>query len=164
MVGNTIGATLGALFTSRTSPLLGDSRLRLADDELVHPWTPSDAPIPAEHPLGRNCSLGSLRVSPTLSQTMCLVANDWVSNSIKRHGSWRDCNMLLVEWEQAGRNPQNAARKLPDIFLDAGANIGACTLEMLLRTDARIVAFEPNPNNLCALRREHTELATHVLS
>ena len=31
--------------------------------------------------------------------------------------------------------------------LQVGANIGACTVELLLRTNASIVALEPSPTN-----------------
>ena len=37
------------------------------------------------------------------------------------------------------------------VYLDIGANIGACIMTMLLASDAFIVAFEPNPANLFRL-------------
>lgn len=40
---------------------------------------------------------------------------------------------------------------LPRVFLDIGANVGSCVLQMLLETNAIVLAFEPNPRNLLAL-------------
>ena len=84
---------------------------------------------------------------------MCLVQNDWVSTQISKVGSWRDCRLLVREWISHESNHSAAEQKLPDLFVDAGANIGACTMEVLLSTNARVVAFEPNPNNLYHLTR-----------
>lgn len=86
-------------------------------------------------------------------QPMCLVQNDWVSTQISKVGSWRDCRLLVREWISHESNHSAAEQKLPDLFVDAGANIGACTMEVLLSTNARVVAFEPNPNNLYHLTR-----------
>ena len=33
----------------------------------------------------------------------------------------------------------------PLLFVDAGANVGACTMHMLLATSAKVAAFEPGP-------------------
>ena len=46
--------------------------------------------------------------------------------------------MLIASYKG---NPAFAAR---GNFLEIGANIGACTLEMLHLTDARVVALEPS--------------------
>ena len=137
--------------------LFGDPRIQLAHAASITEWTPSDEPIPAAHPLNGSCSNGTLRwktsqrVSPTTHKRpelpMCLVHNDWVSNWIKSNGWWRDCNLIVVEWMRRKRAPPH------DVYVDVGANIGACVLEMLLKTTARIVAFEPNPNNLWHLTR-----------
>ena len=45
------------------------------------------------------------------------------------------------------------------IFVDIGANIGSCTLELLLTTDAHIVAFEPSATNLHYLTHTLTRAA-----
>lgn len=44
------------------------------------------------------------------------------------------------------------------IFLEVGANIGACTVEFLALTGAHVIAVEPNPINLFHLTRT---LTTH---
>jgi FkbM family methyltransferase len=85
---------------------------------------------------------------------MCLEhGGEWVSNHIIERGRWRDCNLLALEWKRSGYGAG-------DIFLDAGANIGACTMEMLLRTGARVIAFESNPSNLFHLTRSLKLAAT----
>ena len=100
---------------------------------------------------------------------MCLIEDDFVSSSIGRNGYWRDCKLLVDEWWKArGRSSSsdelNNKKRPPDVFVDAGANIGACTLEVLLSTDARVVAFEPNPNNLYHLTRSLSMLVEHNAS
>ena len=43
--------------------------------------------------------------------------------------------------------------KAPNYHLEIGAQHGACILEMLLETDAMILAFEPHPNNVYSIRK-----------
>jgi FkbM family methyltransferase len=69
--------------------------------------------------------------------------NDIVSNSVRHSHRWGDCNILPNHWRR------NAGDK--SIYVEIGANIGTCVLEMLLSTDAPIIAFEPNPRNFFAL-------------
>ena len=52
-------------------------------------------------------------------------------------------------------------------MLEIGANIGACTIELLVRTSARVIAFEPNPIALFHLTRNLQRAArqwSHVAS
>ena len=81
---------------------------------------------------------------------MCLVPNEHVSNTIRELGHFPDCEWLVKAW-RAHDDPRTRGQR--DTFVDAGANIGACSLEMLLRTDARVVAFEPSPVNRFYLTR-----------
>jgi len=39
------------------------------------------------------------------------------------------------------------------VYVEIGANIGSCVMEMLLSTNASIVAFEPHPRNLYNLKK-----------
>lgn len=39
------------------------------------------------------------------------------------------------------------------LYLDIGGNIGSCVMEMLLSTNASIVAFEPHPMNLYNVKK-----------
>ena len=43
---------------------------------------------------------------------------------------------------------QAVAARLGRCLLELGGNIGACTIEMLMRTSASLLVFEPNPQNL----------------
>ena len=81
---------------------------------------------------------------------MCLVPNEHVSNTIRELGHFPGCEWLVKVWRS---HDDPRARGQRDTFVDAGANIGACSLEMLLRTDARVVAFEPSPVNRFYLTR-----------
>lgn len=78
----------------------------------------------------------------TSSIAMCLRDySDTVSDSIRAHGRWSDCDVNEQLW--------NSLPGKGDIFVDIGANIGACTLPMLSHIDVNaVVAFEPNPSNL----------------
>lgn len=66
-------------------------------------------------------------------------------------------------WVRAGRRPEDPAINRPlagtrdegphGVLLEVGANVGACTVEILLRTRAKVVAFEPSDANLFFLTR-----------
>ena len=86
--------------------LFGDPHLRLSTAESIRPWTPTDDPIPAVHPLGKTCSSGSMRLKDLRwlkPQPMCLLKDDYISERIKDAGYWRDCGILVKEW--FGKNP-----------------------------------------------------------
>ena len=73
----------------------------------------------------------------SIQYKICLrKTNDVVSNVLKKKGYWPDC-IPLVRIYQSGRF---------DGFIDAGANIGACSLFMAAH-NISTVAFEPNPQN-----------------
>jgi len=74
------------------------------------------------------------------------TTRDLVSNQIRRKMRWGDCDPLPKLWED------NASAEMTkkQIYVEIGANIGSCVVEMLLSTNANIVAFEPHPmNQLC---------------
>ena len=74
---------------------------------------------------------------------MCVhSANDLVSNHIRQKGRWDDCDELTSLWE--------SSYEAGSIYMEIGANIGACIFQMLLTTNASILAFEPQTqNSLC---------------
>jgi hypothetical protein len=77
---------------------------------------------------------------------MCLRERDDVlSNSITSEGRWRECEALPELWRRDLRGPSNQSDA---VFVDIGANLGACTLQVLLTTNARAIVFEPNPASL----------------
>ena len=51
---------------------------------------------------------------------MCLIPNDFLSNSIKRNGNWKECDEIVKQ------------SKSSQIFVDIEANIGACTIQALV--------------------------------
>ncbi len=78
----------------------------------------------------------------------------YVSDSIRRDKRWMDCNVLpsLWNWSEEHILGADDSTCLP-VYLEIGANIGSCVMEMLLETNALILAFEPHPMNLYNLKR-----------
>lgn len=74
---------------------------------------------------------------------MCVMTEkDLISEAILEKGNWDDCNQLLLMWKKSlldhpSSNP---------VFVDIGANIGACSL-LMLAAGVRVIAFEPVPDN-----------------
>jgi FkbM family methyltransferase len=64
-----------------------------------------------------------------------------VSDVISNRGRWAECDGLSTLFS-------SFARRSDELIVDIGANIGACTLSLLLDTEARVIAFEPGPDNL----------------
>ena len=123
-------------------------------------WTPDMQPHPPAT-TNQTCRRGALKMCrdgsratgvqygqpcPKELHEMCLVPQEYISDTIVRTGHFPDCEWLVKAW-RSHDDPGTRGAPEPDTFVDAGANIGACSLEMLLRTDARVVAFEPSPVN-----------------
>ena len=70
---------------------------------------------------------------------------DYITSEIKKHKRWRDCDHLPRIWNETHKTERS-------IYVEIGANIGSCVMEMLLSTNANIVAFEPHPRNQYALQ------------
>eukprot|EP00316_Scyphosphaera_apsteinii_P009426 CAMPEP_0119321848 /NCGR_PEP_ID=MMETSP1333-20130426/56611_1 /TAXON_ID=418940 /ORGANISM="Scyphosphaera apsteinii, Strain RCC1455" /LENGTH=235 /DNA_ID=CAMNT_0007328925 /DNA_START=8 /DNA_END=713 /DNA_ORIENTATION=+ len=103
-------------------------------------------PIESSTPL-HSCKWAALRPPATAGLPMpanasiCLRLNDdLLCNAVLAHGHWPECADLPELYRRA--------RADGGIVVDAGANIGACTLHMLLTTDAHVLAFEPGADNL----------------
>ncbi len=87
---------------------------------------------------------------------MCIhIGKDTVSNEIEKTGKWRDCDILSTLWKSEKGNGE---------YVEIGANIGACMMEMIANTDAKITVFEPNPSNLFCLTSTKEGLPTDVRS
>ena len=80
---------------------------------------------------------------------MCVHDHDLVSNDIKWYKRWGDCNILPVLWNNRGHNANDESL----YYVEIGANIGSCLMEMLLSTNASIIAFEPHPMNLFNIKK-----------
>jgi len=76
--------------------------------------------------------------------SLCLrPEGDLLSDHVVREGRWFECDDLvpLLAIGALAAGPGAVA-------LDVGANLGACTMQLLLSTDAPVVAFEPGAANL----------------
>lgn len=89
-------------------------------------------------------------VQGTSEIEMCIHENDVVSQNINEKGRFIDCDELVNIWNKVAVDNNDDPNE-KNIFLDIGANIGACTMEMLVSTNAYIIAFEPTPINLSKL-------------
>jgi len=79
---------------------------------------------------------------------------DIVSGAIKRRKRWEDCNVLPTIWNSTAKSDHDKS----GVYVEIGANIGACVMEMLLGTDANIIAFEPHPMNLFNVKKSVSKL------
>jgi FkbM family methyltransferase len=89
---------------------------------------------------------------------------DDVSDAIAKTGRWYDCDALPDLWlelvpKAAEPPPRERSRGEKNYFLDLGAHIGACSLQMLLSTDAFVVSIEANPENFRRLRKTVSNLS-----
>ncbi len=117
-------------------------------------WLPYDPPWPgspsmrcAQSPKDQlRGAIGMLEPQP-----LCLAESpDIISDAIRQQGRWHDCGKFVRMWEHLDSLCDAHAE---GVLIEVGANVGACTLELLLRTNARVVAFEPSPTNLFYLTR-----------
>jgi len=118
-------------------------------------WRVDDEPLAAYEPGCRHGpfagGLSGLNLSdagePAVTAPMCLIRDmNFISDQINGTGRWHDCRTLVMAWRER-RPPPNSP------MIEVGGNIGACSLELLLRTDARLIIFEPSPKNLYYLTR-----------
>lgn len=96
---------------------------------------------------------------------MCLRSyNDAVSDHFRAAGYWHSCLDIAAAWPRLpdGSKSGKFAERLScgnqcekelgtktGIYVDIGANIGTCVMQMLARLDvSQVVAFEPSPANL----------------
>lgn len=87
------------------------------------------------------------------SSEMCVhTFHDGISDTIKGNKRWNDCNNLPSLWNK-GIGAKNEDQEGSSVYIEIGANIGSCVMEMLLGTDANIIAFEPHPMNVYNLKK-----------
>jgi len=87
----------------------------------------------------------------------------WVSRGIQALGRWKDCDSLTHWYEKSHfQNTTTNNNTSSGWYIDIGANIGSCVLQVLLTTNARIVAFEPDPRNLWHLTSTLAQLEPHL--
>ena len=131
----------------------------LAEPPLWRTW-PHKAVVTAP---GRQCAWARFLpprtpgMPPPVNGSICLRnETDLLCDEVRRVGYWPECADLPGLYTRAaatlaaevGRRPRVAFPQGPLLFVDAGANVGACTLHMLLATSAKVVSFEPSAANL----------------
>ena len=79
---------------------------------------------------------------------MCLMDNDRISRHVRAKGYWVGCDRYVDMWNTQLKRRNGGGHHMDDVVVEIGANIGACTLQLLLQTNATILAFEPSPLNL----------------
>ena len=141
------------------TPIFDGGMLAVTEGPGWRVWRPTDPPWPAPN-ASMSCHNGSMRFSAKMKlqpQSMCLASGDLISNRILTRGRWYDCGRYIRLWNvfTSSNAIGDGMERSKDegVLLEVGANIGACTLEMLVRTRARIVAFEPSEANLFYLTR-----------
>lgn len=116
-------------------------------------------PLSSEEESTFNCTMTNY-VSFASGETaqMCVyeVASDqFVSGTIMSTGRWYDCDLLPALWNNGIlHNETNESL----YYVDVGANIGGCLMEMLLSTKAKIIAFEPHPMNVFNIKKTVSQL------
>jgi len=110
--GSTLGTPLAPtdLALTHTSwPFSASSNLQVSRTVVAHnaaweAWTPRADPIPSRHPLGLHCRMGTLRLPGNIEQRMCLNPHDFISRKVAASGRWRDCDLLVAEWNRTDAN------------------------------------------------------------
>ena len=105
-----------------------------------------------------DCEMTTFESSVTHQEAeLCVHTSSdlYVSDSIRREKRWMDCNVLPSLWNES---QQHFLGRVP-VYLEIGANIGSCVMEMLLETNAQIIAIEPHPMNLYNLKRSIMNMA-----
>jgi hypothetical protein len=76
----------------------------------------------------------------------------FVSKQIHDKGSWSDCHVLtdLILHRGGGAAAAEGGQGAPLVYVDIA--VGSCVMQVLLTTDARVLAFEPSAQNLFRLR------------
>jgi hypothetical protein len=119
-----------------------------------NPWKLVDwsNPLSLEEETLFKCTMTNFVSSATKETApMCVHENDWVSHNIKSNGNWADCNLLPVLWNYVSKEESDADKLL--FYVEIGANIGSCVMEMLLSTNANIIAFEPHPMHVFNIKK-----------
>lgn len=135
-----------------------DGLKSLGQDDGLHCWRQNISRLPSVDSRCQQCGD---------EPTMCLRrSQDVISDKLRQEHRWSDCEDLSMMWEalpdkSSGnaydnfvpcehRNMEVWTQEGPEkLFVDVGANIGACFMPMAMRQDVlRAVAFEPHPQNL----------------
>ena len=150
------GVVIERIFDTNEAPLAV-----LGEPGVWHAW-PHNAVIRAPG-RPRGCSWarftppGTPGLQPPVNGSICLRnETDLLCDEVRRRGYWPECADLPGLYARAvatlaaeiERRPRVSFPPGPLLFVDAGANVGACSLHMLLATTAHVVSFEPGALNL----------------
>ena len=141
---------------------LGDRADRNSDDNVLYEnifgmqvlkhsgnWSVWDGQsvYPSTNP-SQECNWLSYTAQDQTAQ-ICTHPTGPITQQIEEHGHWVDCaNMPRTD----------------GVFVDVGANIGSCVLDMLLTTTANVIAVEPHPINLFCLTNTLLGLSSDMQS
>lgn len=92
--------------------------------------------------LNRDARLTITKTAPPYA--LCCRRRQLVDNHVRKYGRWADCDHLPALMEAVA--PERKRR----LFVDVGANIGACSM-LMAANGHRVVAFEPVPQTFRAL-------------
>lgn len=92
-----------------------------------------------------SCHWAKYRTAKTAKPfKMCVSKQkDMISQSIAQSGRWSDCTSLETIWSTMTAKHKEAG---PPLFVDIGANMGACSFFMA-SLGARVISFEPLPQS-----------------
>jgi FkbM family methyltransferase len=111
-------------------------------------WSPRTRPLPPPSVSQSRC----VWTRPSFGGDMCLMDDDRISRHVRNKGYWIGCDHYVEMWHNQRTREDNSKGRLGgdklDVVVEVGANIGACTLQLLLHTNATVLAFEPSPLNL----------------
>lgn len=102
------------------------------------------------------CTWATFKSTSGKTSMICIHSfPDVISHKISVDHRWPDCDYLPVLWNEYTSNDLG---KEDNLYIDIGANIGSCIMEMLLSTDANIIGFEPHPSNHLNMRKTFSRL------
>ena len=117
----------------------------------INVWTPHEVALASPFP-NAACSWHVPHKYAGAAE-MCLAppGTEGISDKIRIQGAWPDCAVLPSMWSKFD--------DAQHIYLDLGANLGGCAIEMLYLTNASVLLFEPSPLNLFRLTSTLATLA-----
>lgn len=148
--------------TIASSPSAHSSNISILNSALKiksgNGWTAADFAETDPNPHNFDCHWTEFTSLSKQTAQVCVHSfPDIVSDSVKDSKHWADCDVLPKLWEDSLSREDDGSRK-DAVYIEIGANIGTCVMEMLLSTDAPIIAFEPMPRNYYALRQTISRL------
>jgi len=157
---NTLRGCKETVLTKITSPLA--SYIKRHEGSTPNSWSVvewDNNPIRPEEDGKFSCEFVDFKSAESgKSAQICVhTSKDVVSGAIRRDQHWIDCDTLSKTWNVSVNKKSNKDTSSP-VYIEVGANIGSCVMEMLLGTDAPIIAFEPHPMNLYNLKKTISQL------